>query len=245
MNTAEYATMYRVEDRHWWYRQLRRVLFFHLDRYLPGWRTEPILDAGCGTGRNLAELGNPLQHVGVDLSPDALEFCRQRGLTNVRQADVAQLPFDDGSFAAVVSTSVLYHQWVPDPGRVLDEFRRVLRTGGSIFLELPAFEFLASPHDEAVMTARRFTRGSARRLIEAHGFRLRRATYWNTLLFPLAVAARTLRLSRGGRDFEAFEHGEPWTNRVFDAIMRAEFALLKRFDLPFGVSLALVAERRD
>lgn len=237
--------MYRVEERHWWYRQLRRVLFAHLDRYLPDWRQRSILDAGCGTGCNLQHLGNPEWNVGVDLSDEALEFCRQRGLTNVRKADVAALPFAAGTFDAVVSTSVLYHLWVPDPGAVLDEFRRVLRPAGLVFLELPAFRFLTSPHDEAVMTARRFTRPEARALLESHGFEVLRATYWNTLLFPLAVAARTLRFSSEGDDFESFGEREPWSNRVFDAAMRVEAAMLRVAPLPFGVSLALVGRARE
>lgn len=244
MKTPEYETMYRIEERHWWYRQLRRVLFMHLDRYLPDWRSKAVLDAGCGTGCNLTHLGNPQRNIGVDLSDDALAFCRQRGLANVQKADVAAMPFEPDTFDAVISMSVLYHLWVPDPGQVLEEFHRVLKPGGLIFLELPAFEFLTSPHDVAVMTARRFTRPAAKQLLQAHGFDIVRATYWNTLLFPLAVAARTLKLSGEGRDFADFDRGEPWTNRVFDIVMRVESGLLRLAPMPFGVSLALVGRAR-
>jgi SAM-dependent methyltransferase len=241
MQPDEYATMFRVEQTHWWYRTLHRLIFETLDTELPDWRENRILDVGCGTGSILKQLGNPEKNVGVDLAPEAISFCHERGLNNVQQADVAALPFSDGSFAAVICSSVLYHQWVKDVGGAVREMHRVLRPGGLLLLNVPAFRFLHSAHDEAVMTARRFTRNDIRFLLAENGFAIRRLTYWTTLLFPLAVIARTFGGSKMGRYFDEAETS--LSHRAFAQVMTLELILLKKFSLPFGVAVFAVARK--
>ena len=115
MQPRAYETLFRVEDEHWWYRQLRRVLHLHLDRYLPAWRDAAILDAGFGTGGNLAHLPGAGRRVGLEVSTDALKHARQRDLARLVRGTVTSLPFAPASFDAAISTSVIYHQWVRDP----------------------------------------------------------------------------------------------------------------------------------
>ena len=81
------------------------------------------------------------------------------------------------------------------------ELHRVLRSGGLLLLNVLAFRFLHSAHDEAVMTARRFRKKEVRSMLVENGFTIRRLTYWTTLLFPLAVLARTLRRFENGPRF--------------------------------------------
>src|SRR5262245_55434843 len=119
MEQAEYATMFRVEETHWWYRAQHQLIFQTLNAEMPNWRDKKILDAGCGTGAILQQLGSPERNWGIDLAPESIEFCRKRGLTNVRHGDVNALPFDDASFDAVISSSVIYHDWVPNVARAL------------------------------------------------------------------------------------------------------------------------------
>jgi len=113
----------------------------------------PILDAGCGTGLNLASL--PAGSVGIDLNPRNVALVRQRlPHQRVVEGDIEDLPFADGEFATVLCTEVLEH--VPYPDRALAEFRRVLRPGGQLIGSVPArslvwrLRFLSStcPGDE-------------------------------------------------------------------------------------------------
>jgi SAM-dependent methyltransferase len=242
MRAAEYETMFRVEETHWWYRALHQLIFDILERELPNWREKQILDAGCGTGAILKHLGNPAKNVGVDLAPEVISLCRRRGLDNVREADISKLPFANGSFDAVICSSVLYHQWVKNVAEAVRELHRVLRPGGLLLVNVPAFEFLHSAHDEAVMTARRFRKSEIRSVLCENGFMIRRLTYWTTLLFPLAVAARTLGGSESGRDFESAETS--FSHRIFAQVMSFELALLKWLSLPFGVALFAVAQKK-
>jgi SAM-dependent methyltransferase len=239
---SEYEIMFRVEQTHWWYKALHRLIFETLQSEMPDWRQKAILDAGCGTGLILKQLGNPAKSVGVDLAPEAISLCRQRGLDNVRQADICALPFVDHSFDIVICSSVLYHQWVKDVARAVREMHRVLRPGGLLLLNVPAFRFLHSAHDEAVMTAHRFKKKEIRLLLLENGFAIRLLTYWTTLLFPLAVIARTLGGSATGSDFDFT--ADSLTHRFFSRVMTLELQLLRKVSLPFGVALLAAGRKR-
>jgi SAM-dependent methyltransferase len=241
MEPNEYTTMFRVEETHWWYRALHQLIFQTLEAELPDWRNKAILDAGCGTGAILQRLGNPSKNIGIDLAPEAIAFCRQRGLSNVQTGDISALPFPDASFDAVICSSVLYHEWVSDVAAAVREMRRVLRPGGLLLINVPAFRFLHSAHDDAVMTARRFTRPEIRKLLLGQNFTIGRLSYWTSLLFPFAVAARTFGVSQMGRDFETEELS--LSQRVFAQVMALELRFLRRGSFPFGVALLATARK--
>lgn len=241
MQSNEYATMFRVEETHWWYSALHRLIFQTLETELPDWREKEILDVGCGTGAILQRLGNPEKNVGVDLAEEAVSFCRRRGLINVQQGDICALPFGDASFDAVICSSVLYHQWVSDVAAAVREMRRVLRPGGLLLVNVPAFRFLHSAHDVAVMTAHRFRKPEVRKLLLDQNFKILRLAYWTTLLFPLAVVARTLGGSDMGRDFEASEPS--FVQRMLAQVMTLELNLLRGISFPFGVALLAIAKK--
>ena len=233
--------MFRVEETHWWYGALHRLIFQALEAEFADWRKKEILDVGCGTGAILKQLGNPDKNVGIDLAPEAISFCQQRGLHNVRQGDICAMPFADASFDAVICSSVLYHQWVADIEVAVREMHRVLRPSGVLLINVPAFPFLHSPHDEAVMTARRFRKPEIRELLLKQNFAIQRLTYWTTFLFPLAVAARTLGGSQMGRDFETNEAS--LAQRAFAQVMKVELSFLRHISLPVGVALLAVARK--
>ena len=113
MNVEEYARMYEAEERQWWYAGMRAISGALLDQHMTRGSEARILDAGCGTGNNLAHFRDRGRAVGVDLSEDALRFCRTRGV-NAARASVLALPFPDGAFDLVTSFDVLYHRWVAD-----------------------------------------------------------------------------------------------------------------------------------
>jgi len=241
MQPDEYRKLAAVEDQMWYFRSLHA----HVARVLAGRLGEhaQVLDAGCGTGGLIRRLAShhPAWHwTGVDLSPMALELARQRCPSGVkfREASVTSLPAGVDQFDAVVSADVLYH--VDDDGAALREFFRVLRPGGTVVLNLPAYQWLWSYHDEAVHSRRRYDRGDVLAKLRTAGFAAAQATYWNTLPFPMIVARRKLLPApRGGSDVQLMPAP---VEKIFNGMMALEQAWMRGVGaLPFGCSVFATA----
>lgn len=243
MELAEYETVFEVEDRHWWYQGLRELVCRAVASVAPA-RPLRILDVGCGTGGQLARLSRYGRAWGVDLAPSAIRLARQRGLTGVFLASASELPFRGRSFEVVTLIDVLYHAAVPDEERALAEAHRVLAPRGRLVLNVPAYEWLRSPHDDVVHTRRRYTRGEVIRLLEKQGFRVVVATYWNCLLLPAVAAVRMVKRTSGGAAATSdVWTPAPWLNRVLLSMLRLENVLVGRFALPYGSSVFCLAEK--
>jgi SAM-dependent methyltransferase len=236
MEPGEYALMDAVEDHMWWYRALRRRL---LDALVGVHGT--VLDAGCGTGGLLARLGSArpdLQLVGVEWADPACRRAAAKSGASLVRGTVNALPFRDACFDAAVSADVLCHRAV-EPARALAELRRVLRPGGRLVINMPAYMWLASTHDRRVHNARRHTAGQLRSLLLAAGFHRLRVGYWNSLLLPLMIAQRKLLVrGAGASDVASFP---PRLDAMLHAMTEIEFRL--PFRLPAGGSVLATAER--
>lgn len=240
MEPTEYEVLYRHEDGHWWYAGLHDLVLRHLAE-LAGRTARPrLLDAGCGTGKLLAACTRH-QAVGIELAPEAFPFLRQRGLANLVRGTICRLPFPDDSFDAVVSLDVLYHIAAPGDLMALRELARVVRPGGQVLLNLPAYEFLRSRHDVAIHTQQRYTCRQVAALFRAAGLRIHRLSYRNTLLFPAAAAVRLVRRwlpSRGEPARSDLHLPPPWLNSLLTWPLLLENRLLQRgLRLPFGLSI--------
>jgi len=245
VNLAEYQRMYDAEERQWWYAGMRALSLALLagplaDRAAAGGALT-ILDAGCGTGNNLRHLAHYGRALGVDLSEEALAFCRTRGVAAAR-AGLLALPFPDARFDCVTSLDVIYHRWVEDDAAAVREMARVLRPGGLLLLRVPALRQLWGAHDEAVHSRHRYRRGEVRRLLEGAGLNVLRATYANSVLLPLVAARRALdRLTgRHGSDVGFLPGPLEW---AFRSVLLAEARWVKRFSFPLGSSVFALARK--
>jgi len=274
MEPHEYPSMFALEEHYWWYRALRRRIVTALESWgaLPppatrrprdrdgGQAVAPpprCLDAGCGTGMLLAALGTRVYSVGLDFSATALELARRRSLPRLVRASVAQLPLRNDSLDILISADVLYHRGVPDDVAALREAARCLRPGGLLVVNLPAFTWLRSTHDEAVHTARRYTAREVRAKLRRAGLQPLQVSYWNTLLFfPLALvrlgrrwtgglwrAASTSRAPRPGRGPQSDLTPLPgWLNKSLAKVLALEARLLGT-GAPVGLSVLAVARK--
>ncbi len=237
--------MYSVEDRHWWYKGMETITRAMLNRWMhiPNPR---ILDAGCGTGAAmttyLAEYG---EVTGVDLYPQALEFCRKRNAPRLARASILNLPFAPASFDMVTSFDVLYERAVSNEALALTELFRVLTPNGKILLRLPAYDWLRGQHDERVHTNRRYTKKLVKELLEKSGFVVEHLSYANTFLFPLAVAKRL-----GERIFPSKDNPSDLSlntgrfNSMLKNILSSEASFVVQTSLPYGLSVFAVGRKR-
>lgn len=244
MKPEEYPRMAEAEGRQWWYVGMRAITAALLDRHArPATDARPnLLDAGCGTGENLAQLGAGHDTVGVDLSPAATAFCGARGQRVVR-GSVLSLPFRDRGFDRVTSFDVLYHRWVADDAAAVRELARVLRPGGVLLVRVPALKMLWGAHDAAVFSRHRYTASELRTLFAAAGLVDVRTTYANTVLFPLLLLRRGLdRLTgREGSDVGFLPAPLEW---LFTRALRLEAALIGLgLRLPVGASVFAVGRK--
>ncbi|HEX9304409.1 MAG TPA: class I SAM-dependent methyltransferase [Thermoanaerobaculia bacterium] len=243
MNPAEYAAMFAVEDRHWWYVGVRREIERALETVrAPGNRRPRILDAGCGTGGLLANLMTPAWKVGLEISSEGIRLSQSRGLAALVSGSVSALPFADGSFDAVVSIDVLCHSRVEER-QALEEAARVLRPGGILLAQVPAFDFLRGEHDAAVWTKRRYRRAEVSDLVSKAGLAPRRSGYRNALLFPAAAVLRLFRRRQVSRE-SARSDVRP-VPRIVNVLLSGVLAIERRFrgSFPFGLSVFCVAEK--
>jgi SAM-dependent methyltransferase len=180
---------HEAEDRHWWYRGRRTVL----DGVISGLELPAdarILDAGCGSGRNMIELARFGAVTGVELSETSVALACAREVGEVVAGSVLEMPFADDSFDLAVTLDVIEH--LEDDLTALRELRRILAPGGALLVTVPAYQWLWSGHDEINHHHRRYTRRSLQRVAEQAGWRQLRTTYFNSLLLPVAILLRVL-----------------------------------------------------
>lgn len=235
MEPTEYELMDTVEERLWWYQALHARLVDALSQV-----RGRVLDAGCGTGgflKRLARERPDLLLVGCDSDILAATRARRKATSAIAVGSVNALPFPTGAFDAVVSADVLCHQEVR-PEAAIAEMRRVLRPGGMLVVNMPAFMWLHSTHDRHVHNARRVTVSQLSNWLRSAGFSLLRVRYWNSLLLPLMIVQRKLLSKRPGAASDVAPV-HPLLNAAFRMVTHWE----RDLSLPAGGSVMAMAVR--
>ena len=241
MKAHTYPIMFRVEQSHWWYAGRRKILTEFIEEICSKItdRRPRILDVGCGTGANLMMLSQFGDAEGVDVSEDALAFCRERGLEKVRLGAAEKLPYEDGTFDLVTALDVVEH--IDDDLAGLREMRRVLRPGGRVLLFVPTFMFLWGVQDDVSNHRRRYRLPELRSVLEKAGFEIERTTYANiTFFLPILLIRKLMRVT-GMKTESENNITVSSLNGVLGNLFGAESWLLRYMNLPFGVSGLCVA----
>jgi len=244
MEIQEYKAMARLESTLWWFRSLHDKVLNSLGELRDRQDSIALLDAGCETGGLLKQLAIvfPVWSLhGIDASDYAVSIAHKISRARILQGSVTNMPYEPGYFDVIVSLDVMYHQRV-DPQRMLAECARILRPGGLLILNLPAYEWLRSYHDEHMQTARRYTLASLATALAKHPFQRLYGTYWNAALFlPLVIKRKLLPARHEGSDVRDIS---PWLNRLFYAMSSFENSLIRRgIRLPFGNSVFAVYQK--
>ncbi len=242
MEAAVYEAEAEVEATHWWFVGRRKLFAAEIGR-LGIAREARILDIGTSTGTNLRMLRDLgfTDVTGLDMNPEAVRFCREKGFPAVRQGDICAMPFGDASFDLVLATDIIEH--VDGDEAALREIARVVAPGGSVLITVPAFQHLWGINDEGGMHKRRYLRGPLSDLVARAGMRPRKSYYFNYLLFlPIWLARRALGVVTMKRIRSENDLNNPAINRLLSLVFALDVRSAPVLSPPFGVSILLLAE---
>lgn len=234
--------MSAIEGRHWWFVARRRIIAHLIERFIRPREGAAVLEAGCGTGGNLALLAGYGSLSAFEFDDEARALANARGVcVAVRGAlpdgaiDVAA-PFD-----LIAMLDVLEH--IDDDRASLVRLGGMLANDGRLLLTVPALPALWSNHDVLHHHKRRYTRAGLRALVEAAGLTVEHIGYFNSLLLPLAAAQRLVsRLTKRDEPLDAVP--ARWLNSALRTVFASERHLLGTVPLPLGLSLYAIIRRR-
>ncbi len=235
MEAYLYPHFYRIEKEHWWFIARQEILLDYLDYHLRTSKETRILDVGCGTGAILEVLAQRFNAYGIDSSKDAIDFCRQRGLSNLFVGSLESYP-GKNKFDIITMLDVVEH--VKDDLSLFRQAHDLLKSGGSFLIAVPAFPFLWSQHDVILHHKRRYTKTQLKKVIASAGFTIQHMTFFNTLLFPIAVVKRILQPHKA----DDLEIPGRFLNTILKRTFMLERVIVPTASLPFGLSLLCLAK---
>jgi SAM-dependent methyltransferase len=252
VDTRRNHTQMTEEDKHWWFAGRTWSLLHMMDRFLEPNGRNRVLDIGCGAGNMFHHLARYGPVTGVDNNPRPLAVARERG-HDVRLGQAEDLPFDDQAFELIALLDTVEH--CDDDMAVLRESYRVCAAGGHLIVTVPAFMWLWSHNDVLNDHKRRYAGAEIREKLRQVGFQVRRLTYNNFLLFPMAAGLILLR--RGAQrepelasphfDDESYqvemEPAPPLLNAILTGVTWTESQILRWMDLPVGTSIICIAQK--
>ena len=239
MDRIVYDRMAAHDSTHWWYRARRDILADYLTRYggLP--QDARILEIGCGTGHNLPMLARFGRVEAIEIDPAARAIASERLGRPVGDAPLPELPgVERGAFDLVAVLDVVEH--IADDVAALAAMRTLLKPGGAILIAVPAHQWMWSAHDVVNHHHRRYSKNTLRAAIERAGLRAEKMSWFNSLLFPLAAAARVAGKITGREDSDDSPPAKP-LNALFEAVFRLERRLVGRVPMTPGVSIVTLA----
>lgn len=243
MEAELYAQLATLEDHHWWFMGRRRILQSAILRLVSLPRPARILDAGCGTGGNLAMLSEFGSVVGLEMVSEGAKRAHGRQVAAVCQGRLPDnLPFPGNTFDLAVALDVLEH--LDDDEAALQALRALVKPGGSVLLTVPAFSFLWSHHDEVHHHRRRYTLSEVARKLVRAGLRVDYGSYFNTCLFPVVTLVRLCKskLKIHPQSSDLSLPARP-ANALLRSIFGFERHLIGLIRFPLGVSILAVGTK--
>lgn len=239
MERQVYDRMAELDQRHWWYRARRKVLANLIARVARPKPNSRILEVGCGTGHNLAMLDKFGSVEAIEVDPAARAMAEKRLGRAVGSAPLPALAgVPDASFDLIGSFDVIEH--IDDDQAALAGIARCLRPGGKFVMTVPAHQWMWSAHDRVNHHHRRYSKRGLQTLFDQSPLKLEKIGYLNSLLMPVAIAARAAGKLTGKDDGDDTLPPAP-LNAALEKVFAQEARLIGKVPLPPGLSLWAVA----
>lgn len=242
MDKAAYIEMDELEGSNWWFVARRRILDSVI-KPLIRQNHSRILEIGSGTGGNLAMLASYGDVTAVEMEKLPLNLSLNKKIPRVKilqgyLPDHLNFPVTD-RFDLVCMLDVLEH--IDEDGKSLITVKNLISSHGKLLITVPAYQWLWSSHDDFNHHKRRYTKKRLRTDLESAGFTVEQISYFNTLLFPLAVASRFIEKITGTKKASGVGGLSQTTNRIFKFIFSLEATLINRGLLKYGLSILAVS----
>jgi SAM-dependent methyltransferase len=242
MERVVYEQMAELDDRHWWYRARREVLAALIRRVARPPAGAVILEIGCGTGHNLAMLGE-FGHVdALELDESARAVAQARLGRPVMDSPLPELAgVPERHYDLIGAFDVIEH--IDDDHAALASIAARLKPGGKLVMAVPAHPWMWTAHDVVSHHKRRYSKSGLRRLIDASPLCPEAIGYFNSLLFPAAIAMRLASRISAAKGADLGIPPAP-LNAALERTFAAERHLVGRIPLPLGLSLFAVASAK-
>jgi SAM-dependent methyltransferase len=246
MDGEAYKEMIELQEKHWWFVARRDVIQSFMKLQMNESSTSKVLEIGCGVGGNVGLLSQSRNYLGIDMHRPAIDYCSEKfpqfNFQCTRVEDIPQ-EFSSNKFDSIYILDVLEH--IDDQLAILKSTQNYLTQNGRILLTVPAFEFLWSPHDDFVHHVRRYTKNGLKKTLEEAGYKIERISYFNSILFPLALIQRLgMRLMK--KKLSTHLSTPPTVvNWLFAVIFAQEAWILKHTNLPIGLSIMAVVSKKQ
>lgn len=245
MKETIYENIRELGEHNWWFFVQGRIIQYFLGNCLKGKNNLNILDAGCGTGRLFGILSPYGEIYGVEPHQGAGQLCREKGYKKVLNDSVEKIDFPDNTFDVIVCVDVLEH--VKQDQKALKECHRLLKKSGFFLITVPAGQMFFSKNEKQYGHYRRYDKTPFQAKMCCAGFRISMITHFNFLLLPPIVFVRKIMdilISMGIVKEPMGELESPeLLNSMFKYIFGLELRLLKKFRIPYGLSLLAVARK--
>jgi SAM-dependent methyltransferase len=239
MERIVYQQMADLDQRHWWYRARREIIaeLIRREAHLP--TDAQLLEIGCGTGHNLEMLGGFGHIDALELDDEARALSEKRLGQKILKSPLPELDdVPDLHYDLIGAFDVIEH--IDDDAAALASIAGKLKPGGKFMMTVPAHQWMWTAHDVANHHKRRYSKRSLRMLIEESPMKLEKFGYFNSLLFPVAIAERFASKLRGKDSGDVTLPPAP-LNTALEKVFAAERHLVARLPLPPGLSLFAVA----
>lgn len=240
MDRLIYDRIRELESDHWWFVGRRKILRGLLSR-IGAPANAKILEVGCGAGGNVPLLREFGAVAALEPDDESRAYASERLNLAIDTGLLPDgLPYAPESFDLVCAFDVVEH--VDDDAASVKALARLVKPGGAMLTTVPAYQWMWSHHDVLHHHKRRYLLPQYRALFDQAGLTVETATYFNTLLFPLAAAQRTVKKLVG--DNSADDTMPPsWLNKALSSVFSLEAPLAAGGGLPFGLSIAVIARK--
>lgn len=247
MNLSEYKRMEKFEKTYWWHKGRFYLLDKLIRKYLPNKENLNLFEIGCGTGETLNFLSTYGEVSGIDISPEAINFCRQKGQTNVFLGNIVKIDMQDhkNKYDVVLALDVLEH--IQNDVEAMRRANEMLTDDGVFILTVPAHKFLWSGHDEALHHKRRYHSVELKQKLKDAGLSIEKySSFVTTAFFPILLFRLWGNLyKKSAYPKTSYVELPEFLNKLAINILKIETKIFQLIGLPVGTTLVAVLKKSN